>query len=72
MRTRFLRKPALPDERRQALESWVRLRFQLVDEDPMAAIIGGVARLTNEGMEHDTAIETVLRVLREVEDPVRP
>lgn len=72
MRIRFLRKPALPDERRHALVQWVRLRFQLLDEDPMAVIIGAVARLTNEGMEHNAAIDTVLTILREAEEPSRP
>lgn len=72
MRIGFLRKPAVPDERRQALEQWVRLRVQLLDEDPMAAIIGAVARLTDEGMEHEAAIETVLTILREAEEPSQP
>ena len=72
MRIRFWRKPALPKERRQALERWVRLRFQLLDTDPMAAIIGAVARLTDEGMEHEAAIETILAILREEGEPVHP
>jgi hypothetical protein len=71
MKIRFWRKPALPEERRQALERWVRLRFQLVDDDPMVAIIGAVARLTDEGMEHEAAIEAVLKILRQEEEPVR-
>ena len=35
----------------------------------MAAIIGAIARLTDEGMEHNAAIETVLTI---VEEPIRP
>lgn len=71
MRMRFWRKPALSDEQRQALERWVRLRFQMLDADPMAVIIGAVARLTDEGMEHEAAIETILTILRQQEEPVR-
>lgn len=71
MKINFWRKPALREEQRQALERWVRLRFQLLDDDPMVAIIGAVARLTNEGMEHEVAIETVLEILRQEEERVR-
>lgn len=53
------------DEERQALEDWVRLRFQLAASDPMIAIIGAVGRLTDAGMTTDEALETVLRILHE-------
>jgi hypothetical protein len=66
---RLWRKPALPEEQRQAVEQWVRLRFQLLEEEPMIAIIGAVSRLTDEGMEQDVATELVLRILREGERP---
>jgi hypothetical protein len=69
MRIRFWRKPALPDEQRQALEHWVRLRVQIFDADPMVAIIGAVARLTDEGMERAAAMELVLGILREGDPP---
>jgi hypothetical protein len=70
MRIRFWAKPALPEERRVVLERWVRLRFQLLEqEDPMIAIIGAVGRLTDEGMEQGAAIDLVLRILREGEPP---
>jgi hypothetical protein len=70
MKIKFWRKPALPEEQRQALERWVRLHFQLLDADPMVAIIGAVGRLTDEGMEHEAAIEAVLKILRQEEEPV--
>lgn len=66
----FWRTPALPEERRQALEQWVRLRFHLLEEDPMVAIIGAFGRLTDEGMEPEAATNLVLRILREGEPPV--
>lgn len=50
---------------RRALEDWVRLRFQLTASDPMIAIIGAVARLTDAGMGVDDATKTVLRILNE-------
>jgi hypothetical protein len=65
MRIRFWRKPLLPDDQRQALERWVRLRILLLEDDPMVAIIGAVARLTDEGMEQADAIELVVAMLRE-------
>jgi len=71
MRIAFGRKPALSEERRQALEGWVRLRLHMLEEDPMAAIIGAVGKLTAEGMEHEAAMELVLGILRE-DDPRPP
>jgi hypothetical protein len=53
------------DEKRRALEDWVRLRFQLAGSDPMIAIIGAVARLTDAGMSLNDATDTVLRILHE-------
>ncbi len=53
------------DEERRALETWVRLRFQLAASDPMIAIIGAVARLTDAGMTVEDATETALRIIRE-------
>jgi len=67
MRMRFWRTPALPEERRQVLEQWVRLRFQLLEADPMIAIVGAVGRLTDEGMEMDAAMDLVFDILREGE-----
>jgi predicted Abi (CAAX) family protease len=49
----------------RALEDWVRLRFQLAPSDPMVAIIGAVARLTEAGMGLTDATDTVLRILQE-------
>jgi hypothetical protein len=43
----------------------VRLRILLLEDDPMVAIIGAVARLTDEGMEQADAIELVVAMLRE-------
>jgi len=71
MRIAFWRKPALSVERRQALEQWARLRLELLQADPMIAIIGAVGRLTDEGMGRETAIELVLGMPRE-EDPRAP
>ena len=65
MRLRFWRKPPLPDDQRQALERWVRLRLLLREDDPMSAIIGAVARLTDEGMEQPAAIQLVVEILGE-------
>lgn len=69
MRIAFWRKPALSEERRQALEQWARLRLELFQDDPMIAIIGAVGRLTEEGMDFDAATDLVLGILREVEPP---
>jgi hypothetical protein len=55
----------LADEERRASEDWVRLRFSLVASDPMIAIIGAVARLTDAGMTGEDATDTVIRILRE-------
>jgi hypothetical protein len=49
------------------LETWVRLRFQLVSSDPMIAIVGAFGRLTDAGMDDDDATETVLRIMGEFE-----
>ena len=65
MRIRFWRKPPVPDAQRQALARWVWLRFLFLEDDPMVAIIGAVARLTDEGMEQADAIELVVGILRE-------
>ena len=67
MRMRLWLTPALSEERRQALEQWVRLRFQLLEADPMIAIVGAVGRLTDEGIEMDAAMDLVLGILREGE-----
>ena len=37
----------------------------------MSAIIGAVACLTDEGMEHKAAIELIVTILRREEEPVR-
>ncbi len=50
---------------RQKLETRVRLRFQLASSDPMIAIIGAVAQLTDAGLDEQDATETVLRIMRE-------
>ena len=71
MRIAFWRKPALSEERRQALEEWARLRLHMLEEDPMAAIIGAVGRLTAEGMEDEAGMELILRILPE-DDPSAP
>ena len=42
------------DEKRQALEAWVLLRFQLASSDPMIALIGAFGRLTDAGMTATT------------------
>jgi hypothetical protein len=55
----------LDDEKRRALEDWVRLRLQLAASDPMNAIIGAVGRLTDAGMGCDDATDIVLRILHE-------
>jgi hypothetical protein len=60
------------DAERQALEAWVRLRFQLASSDPMMAIIGGFGRLTDAGMGVDDATSTLLRIMRESESDGRP
>ncbi len=60
------RRPSGPaDEERQRLEGWVRLRIHLAASDPMIAIIGAVARLTDAGMTVEDATETALRIIRE-------
>ena len=64
---RSRRPSGLGDAERRALEDWVRLRFQFAAPDPMIAIIGAVARLTDAGMCVDDAAETVLRILHESE-----
>jgi len=65
MRMSLWRKPPLPEERRHALEQWVRVRFQLLESDPLIAIIGAVARLTDEGLAHREAMDLVLAIVRE-------
>jgi hypothetical protein len=55
------------DEERQALEAWVRLRFQLASSDQMTAIIGAFGRLVDAGVAEDDAIETVRRIMLESE-----
>jgi len=67
MRIRFWRKLPLSADQRQALERWVRLRFLLIEHDPMSAILGAVTRLTDEGMEPAAAVQLVMGVLREGE-----
>lgn len=69
MRIAFRRRPAVPEERRQALEQWARLRLELLKDDPTIAIIGAVGRLTDEGMDFDAATDLVLGILREGEPP---
>jgi len=59
------------DQERRALEDWVRLRFRLAASDPMIAIIGAVGRLTDAGMTTDEAIDTVLRIMRELQSLAR-
>jgi hypothetical protein len=71
MRNVFSRKPALAEERRQALEQWAWLRLELLRDDPMIAIIGAVGRLTKKGMDVDAATDLVLGILREAE-PLAP
>lgn len=53
------------DEKRRALENWVRLRFQLASSDPMIAIIGAFGRLTDAGMTVSDATDMVLGILHE-------
>jgi hypothetical protein len=65
MRIRFWRQPAVSDERRQALERWVRLRFRMLDADPMPAIAGAIARLTGEGIERKVAVDMVMTIFRD-------
>ncbi len=67
MRIRFWRRRTLPADQREALGRWVRLRFLLLERDPMGAIIGAVTRLTDEGMEPAAAVQLVVGVLREGE-----
>jgi hypothetical protein len=52
-------------EERRRLEDWARLRLRLLSADPMIAIIGAVARLTDAGMSVNDATDTVLRILHE-------
>jgi hypothetical protein len=65
MRMRFWRRPPLPAEKRHALELWIRRRFLVLEHDPMVAIIGAVARLTDEGMDQAAAIQLVVEILGE-------
>jgi hypothetical protein len=65
MRIRFRRRPPIPDDQQHALARWVRLRFLLLEDDPMVALIGAVTRLTDEGMDQAAAIELVVGILRE-------
>ena len=67
MNIRLWRKPPVPADQRQALARWVRLRFQLLEDDPMGAVIGAVARVTDEGMDQAAAIQFVVEILRERE-----
>ena len=50
----------------------MHLRFQLAASDPMIAIIGAVGRLTEAGMTTDEAMDTVLRIMRELQSLARP
>jgi len=60
--------PRVPDSQHRAqLEEWVRLRFQLAGSDPMTAIIGAVARLTDAGITANDALDTVLRIMHEAD-----
>lgn len=61
----FWKKTSLKDEQRRALERWVRLRFRMLEGNPVEAVIGAVARLTGEGMKRDDAMATVAKILRE-------
>ena len=49
----------------------MRLRFQLAASDPMIAIIGAVGRLVDTGMTTDEAMDTVLRIMRELQSLAR-
>jgi hypothetical protein len=53
------------DEKRRALEDWVRLRFEVASYDSMAAIVGAFGRLVDAGMGVQDATDTVLRILHE-------
>jgi hypothetical protein len=57
----------LSADERQALEDWVKNRFQMGPSDPMESIIGAVGRLTDAGMSVKDATDTVVRILRETE-----
>lgn len=57
----------LPAPERRRLEDWVRLRFRLEPADPMTAIIAASGRLKEAGMDADEAVETVLRIMKEVD-----
>ena len=65
MRMRFWRRLPLSAEKRHALEQWIQLRFLVLEHDPMVAIIGAVARLTDEGMDQAAAIQLVVEILGE-------
>jgi hypothetical protein len=65
MRFTFWRKPPVPDDQRHALARWARVRFLLLEDDPMGALIGAVTRLTDEGMDRAAAVELVVGILRE-------
>jgi hypothetical protein len=70
---RLWRRAGVPaDAERRALEDWVCLRFQLAAPDPMIAIIGAMGRLADTGMTTDEAIDTVLRIVRELQSLARP
>jgi hypothetical protein len=60
---RFWRRPPLLAEKRHELELWIRRRFLVLEHDPMVAIIGAVARLTDEGMDQAAAIQLVVEIL---------
>jgi hypothetical protein len=59
------------DDKRQALEQWVRLRFLLLVDDPLVAIIGAIARVMDEGMEQAAAVQLVMEILGD-ETPAAP
>jgi hypothetical protein len=61
----------LPEEKRHALEQWVRLRLLVLEHDPLVAFIGAVARLTDEGMDQAAAIQLVVEILGEGSPAVR-
>jgi len=52
-------------EERKELEKWVRYRLRMADEDPWQAMMGAVARLTANGIDRNTAIQTVARIMWE-------
>ena len=63
---RFTGRPVLADAERRRLEEWARLRFRLGSSDPVGDVIAASARLMEAGLDRNEAIETVLRIVREV------